>query len=159
MSFMFNADEIFAMAEGIEENGELFYRKAAEHVADREAKDFLIMLANFEVEHRNIFRKMRQELSEADRRVMTYDPNNEAALYLSSLAGTKVFGETDTAPSDLTEIFRRALAAEKDSIAFYLGMKDLMASASGKETIDEIIREEMRHIRVLGERLGGLRRL
>ena len=54
------------------------------------------------------------------------------------------------------EILKEAVAAEKDSIAFYLGMKDLVPERLGKEKIDVIIKEEMNHIKILGQKLIGL---
>jgi rubrerythrin len=158
MSFVFNADEIFEMALQIERNGEKFYRDSAKKVRDSEAIDLLTKLADMEVEHQKIFRGMKSALSAADKRAMTFDPNNEAGLYLASLANTKVFFEKDVDTSKLDGIFKSALAAEKDSIAFYLGMKDLVPTGSGKEKIKEIIKEEMRHIRILGERLAALKK-
>jgi rubrerythrin len=158
MSFVFSADEIFSMAEQIEKNGEQFYRKSAERVKDAEAKDLLAKLADMGIEHLKIFRSLKLKLSSADKKAMTYDPNNEAGLYLASLADTKVFFEKDIGAADLESIFKTALTAEKDSIAFYLGMKDLVTTGSSKEKIEEIIREEMRHIRILDEKLAGLKK-
>jgi len=157
MSFVFNADEIFEMALQIERNGEKFYRDSAKKVRDSEAIDLLTRLADMEVEHQKIFKGMKSALTAADQKAMTFDPNNEAGLYLASLANTKVFSEKDIGTSKLEGIFRSALAAEKDSIAFYLGMKDLMPSG-GREKIEDIIKEEMRHIRILGERLAALKK-
>jgi hypothetical protein len=117
----------------------------------------LARLADMEIEHQKIFRGMKSALTAADRKAMTYDPNNEAGLYLASLANTKVFFEKDIDTSKIEGIYKSALAAEKDSIAFYLGMKDLMPSG-GREKIEDIIKEEMRHIRILGERLAALKK-
>ena len=158
MSFIFNADEIFDMALQIEQNGEKFYRDSAGKVKDSEAQDLLARLADMEVEHQRIFRGMKSALTAADRKAMTFDPNNEAGLYLASLANTKVFFEKDIETSKLEGIFKSALTAEKDSIAFYLGMKDLVPMGSGKDKIEDIIKEEMRHIRILGERLSALKK-
>jgi rubrerythrin len=158
MSFVFNADEIFEMALRIEQNGEKFYRDSASRLADPEAIRLLLKLADMEVEHQRTFNGMRSGLSAADKKAMTFDPNNESGLYLASLANTKVFFEKDIDTSDLKGIFKAALAAEKDSIAFYLGMKDLLPTGSGREKVEEIIREEMRHIRILGERLTPLKK-
>jgi rubrerythrin len=158
MSFVFNADEIFEMALKIEQNGENFYRDSAAKIADPEAIRLLLKLADMELEHQRIFNGMRATLSAADKRAMTFDPNNESGLYLASLANTKVFFEKDIGPSNPEGIFKAALGAEKDSIAFYLGMKDLLPTGSGREKVEEIIREEMRHIRILGERLTGLQK-
>jgi rubrerythrin len=157
MSFVFNADEIFEMALQIERNGEKFYRDSAKRVKDSEARDLLARLADMEVEHQKVFRGMQSALTAADRKAMTYDPSNEAGLYLASLANTKVFFKKDLDTSKLEGIFRSALAAEKDSIAFYLGMKELVPMGSGRVKIEEIIKEEMRHIRILGERLAALK--
>jgi rubrerythrin len=110
------------------------------------------------VDHQRFFRGMKTTLSPADKKAMTFDPNKEAGLYLTSLANTKVFFEKDIDTSGLEEIFTAALTAEKDSIAFYLGMKDLVPAGSSREKIEEIIREEMRHIRILGERLAALKK-
>ena len=158
MSFVFNAEEIFEMALQIEKNGEKFYRESARKVRDSEAEDLLTRLADMEVEHQKIFKGMKSALTEADQKAMTYDPNNEAGLYLASLANTKVFFEKNLDTSKLEGVFKSALAAEKDSIAFYLGMKDLVPTGTGKEKIEEIIKEEMRHIRILGERLAALKK-
>jgi len=157
MSFVFNADEIFEMALQIERNGENFYRNSASKFKDSEARDLLARLADMEIEHQKIFRGMKSALTAADRKAMTYDPNNEAGLYLASLANTKVFFEKDIDTSKIEGIYKSALAAEKDSIAFYLGMKDLVPSG-GREKIEDIIKEEMRHIRILGERLAALKK-
>ena len=158
MSFVFNAEEIFEMALQIEKNGEKFYRESARKVRDSEAEDLLTRLADMEIEHQKVFQGMKTALTPADQKAMTFDPNNEAGLYLASLANTKVFFEKDIDTSKLEGIFKSALAAEKDSIAFYLGMKDVVPPGSGKEKIEDIIKEEMRHIRILGERLAALKK-
>ena len=158
MSFVFNADEVFEMALQIERNGEKFYRDSAKKVKDSEAKDLLTKLADMEIEHQKVFKSIKSALTAADQKAMTFDPNNEAGLYLASLANTKVFFEKDIEPSKLEGIFKSALAAEKDSIAFYLGMKGVVPTASGRQKIEDIIKEEMRHIRILGERLAALKR-
>lgn len=89
---------------------------------------------------------------------MTFDPLNEAGLYLASLANIKVFFEKEINTSKLEGIFKAALAAEKESIVFYLGMKDLVPASVGKDKIEDIIKEEMRHIRILGDKLTELKK-
>ena len=44
MSYDFNADEVFEMAEQMERNGAKFYRDAAETAADASNKEMLIGL-------------------------------------------------------------------------------------------------------------------
>jgi len=158
MSFEFNADEVFAVAEDIERNGAVFYRDAARRTQDAAAREFLEELATMEDDHLWTFTKMREGLGEADRKTMTFDPNGEAALYLGALADTRVFFKKEIGTGSLEEIYRAAVLAEKDSIAFYLGMKEVVPGATGKAKLEDIIKEEMRHIRVLSEKLAALKK-
>jgi rubrerythrin len=158
MSFAFNADEIFAMAEEIEKNGAQFYRKSAQLVKEAAARDLLLEFASMEDEHLKTFSGLRLGLSEAEKKAMTFDPANEAGLYLMSLANTKVFFEKKVDTSRLEGIFKAALTAEKESIVFYLGLEDMVLTGDGKNRIQEIIREEMRHIRILGDKLHALKK-
>ncbi len=152
-AYDFNADEIFEMAVQIEVNGAKFYRKAAESVSDADAKKFLLELAAMEDDHENTFKKMKSELTEELKKSKVFDPENESVLYLKSLADTRVFYEKEFDSTSLKEIFKAAITAEKDSIVFYLGMKDLVAPGAGQAKVDAIIKEEMSHIRLLSKKL------
>lgn len=46
-----------------------------------------------------------------------------------------------------------AIGLEKESIVFYLGMKELVPESLGKKKIDDIMKEEMGHIRLLSKRM------
>ena len=61
-----------------------------------------------------------------------------------------------TGKETLEEIIQIALRAEKNSVCFYLGLKDLVSSDSGKEQVSRIIKEEMGHIAVLQTKLTAL---
>lgn len=152
MALDFNADEIFEMAEQIERNGAVFYRKAAETVTGEE-KDFLLELAKMEDDHEVTFKALRKELSAAQKESATFDPDDMAPQYLKALADTRVFFEKDVDTSTMKEILKAAITAEKDSIVFYIGMKELVPEKMGKNRIDDIIKEEMSHIRLLSGRL------
>ena len=58
----------------------------------------------------------------------------------------------------MKEILKAAIMAEKDSIVFYLGMKEMVPEDFGKAKIDIIIKEEMGHIKLLSGRLVALKR-
>ena len=164
MSYDFNADEIFEMAEQIERNGAKFYRRMAENVSDISIRQLFLDLAAMEDEHEKTFASMRADLSDQERKPTVFDPEGEAALYLRALANLRVFDEEGkedfVLPEDLPEeektkkIFRVAIGLEKDSIAFYLGMKELVPERLGKKKIDDIMKEEMGHIRLLSNRLS-----
>ncbi len=162
MGITFNADEIFEMAEQIERNGAKFYREAAETSSDADIKKMLQDLAAMEDGHQLTFSQMRKELSPEDKEVTTYDPDNEVAQYLKTVAdfhgteGKASPTETLTGQESISEILKIALQAEKNSIAFYVGIKDLVPSKSGKDKIQSIIIEEMAHVSTIGGKLHAL---
>ena len=148
----FNADEIFEMAIRIEENGAAFYRKAAELNADQETRKFLSNLAAMEEVHQKVFAEMRKTLKDIEKGGKVFDPNDELSLYLASLADT-IGGEGNPAAADaltggesLDQILNTAIGLEKDSILFYLGLKDMVPEKHGRDRIDDIIKEERRHV-------------
>lgn len=153
MSFDFNADEVFEIAEQIERNGAKFYRNAAENIADIDEKKLLINLAEMEDEHEQTFKTMRSELTQEEKIVTTFDPEGESENYLRALADTRIFYEKKIDISSFEEILKSAITAEKDSIVFYLGMKDVVPTHLGKQRLDRIIKEEMGHIRLLSNKL------
>jgi rubrerythrin len=153
MSYDFNADEIFEMAEQMERNGAQFYRDAAENAADSSNKEMLIGLSKMEVAHEKMFESMRAELTAADKASTVFDPTGEASLYLRALVDSRVFFKKEIDVTSMVEILKSAIEAEKDSIVFYLGMKEAVAEDLGKDRIDVIIKEEMGHIQVLSKEL------
>jgi rubrerythrin len=153
MGYDFNVDEIFEMAEQVERNGAKFYRDAAQNIDDEDAKKLLSEFAVMEDDHEKTFAALRSELKDDDKQSTVFDPEEESALYLRALADTRVFFKKEIDISSLKEILKAALIAEKDSIVFYLGMKDLVPEKLGKDKIDNIIREEMGHIKLIGGKL------
>ncbi len=153
MKYDFSADDVFEMAEQLERNGATFYRKAAADVPGDEAKALLKELAAMEDDHEKTFAAMRAELAAGEKAETVFDPENEASAYLRALADTKVFFDKKIDTSSLREILKEAIAAEKDSIVFYLGMREMVPQKLGKDRLDAIIREEMGHIRLLGKHL------
>ena len=158
MSYGFSADEIFVMAEQMEKNGARFYRNAAGEVSDPDKKKFLEDLANMEDAHEKTFKSMRAELSEKDKAQTVFDPEGEAALYLNALVDTRVFFEKEIDLLSMEGILKAAIEAEKDSIIFYLGMKDTVSENIGKNKLENIIKEEMKHVRVLSRELVSLKK-
>jgi rubrerythrin len=161
MSFEFNADEILAMAEQIERNGALFYRKAAGLVEDLEVSKLLLDLAAWEEGHEKAFSSMRHMLKEKESKPTVFDPDDETALYLRAMADGHVFDVRVDPAHKLTgkesakDILQMAIGQEKDSIVFYLGVRDMVSEVMGKDKIDEIIREEMRHIGFLNKQIAA----
>jgi rubrerythrin len=153
MAFDFTAKEIFEMAKQIERNGVAFYQKAAKSVSHAGEKEMLLDLARMEEDHEATFEKMEAELKDQESTPTVFDPEDEGVQYLKSLADTRVFFEKEIDLSSMKSILKSAITAEKDSIVFYLGMKELVPEKLGKDRIDAIIKEEMSHIRLLGRKL------
>lgn len=156
MVYDFTANDVFEMAEELERNGAKFYRTAAENVSDPRSKKLLIELAEMEDEHEKTFASLRADLTEAEKTTTVFDPEDESALYLRALADTRVFFKKKIDISSMEEILKAAIVAEKDSIVFYLGLKDFVPDQLGKNRLDTIIKEEMGHIRILSKELVSL---
>jgi rubrerythrin len=153
MMYDFNADDIFEIAEQLERNGAQFYQTAAKAVKDNNNRDFLVTLAAMEVEHEKTFARMRSQLTTSEKTETVFDPQGEAAGYLKALADTRIFFEKKIDTSSMEAILKDAIAAEKDSIVFYLGMREAVPENMGRSHIDEVIKEEMGHIRLLSKEL------
>lgn len=153
MGYKFSADEVFEMAKNIERNGAAFYKEAAEKITVEDQKKFLIELSQMEESHEKIFQEMQKEFADMEKASHTLEPIEEAILYLKSIADTKVFFKKQIPDSDMKKILASAIETEKDSIVFYLGMKDMVIGEVGKRRVDNIIKEEMSHIRLLAGKL------
>ena len=141
----------------MERNGAKFYREAADKIDDVQKKDLLLGFAQMEDEHEKTFMSMRSELEGKEKEETAFDPEGESERYLQALADTRVFFKKQIDPSSMEQIFMAAIEAEKDSIVFYLGMKDLVPESFGQSKLDAIIREEMGHIRNLSAELLKLK--
>jgi len=161
MGLEFSAGEVFEMACQIERNGARFYRKAARAVGE-DVKQRLLDLAAMEDDHLATFTSMLEGLSSQERTAPVYDPDDEAVLYLRAFADTRVFdakadpSEKLSGSESLQEILQRAIGLEKDSIAFYTGIRAMVPDKLGKDKIDAIIQEEMSHVAMLAGELSAL---
>ena len=160
MTIPFNANEVFEMAQEIERNGAKFYRTAAKKFP--QFGDYFIDLASMEDEHEKTFRKMQDELAGPEVDPPVFDPDGEADMYLQVMADDNVF-DTKTDPSNLLDknkkpgdVLRMAITLEKDSIAFYVGLRESVSQKAGKDKIDMIIRQEYGHIVTLSKKLSEL---
>ena len=137
----------------MERNGAGFYKTAAAAVDDPQSKEFLLELAEMEVDHEKTFAQMRSSLNASETASTVFDPEGESVLYLRALADTRVFFEKEIDTSSIEEILKDAITAEKDSIVFYLGMREAVPEKMGRNRLDDIIKEEMGHIRLLSKAL------
>lgn len=162
MPVIFNANEVYEMGIEIEKNGKAFYERAAEQTKNADIKEFLIGLAEWENSHITLFENLRDELSGKETEENVFDPDNEAHLYLKAAADSHVFRQNiDIAnivsgcktPADILNL---AVQFEKDSVVVYNTMMGLVPGNLGKDKVETLVKEELKHIAMLHEKLEQL---
>jgi len=162
MDIEFNAFEVFEIAERIERSGAKFYRQAAELFNETRIRNLFFELADWEIKHEEIFANMRKQLSEQSRELRTFKPEDNLLLDAQAMAGLAVFAlnpelsEEFTGKESKEDIFKKAIEKEKDSIVYYTGLKNFVPAQAGQDKIDDIIKEEMHHVRILNQSLQWL---
>ncbi len=156
MTVELSAYEVFQIAEQVERNGRKFYTRAAELFSDSSVSKMFRDLAGWEQRHEEMFSDMRKALGAIEGRRSEEDLLPEAKL----MAGLAVFGIQSDPSVELsgaeskTDVLRTALQKERDSVVFYTGLKDFVTDAEGIERVDMVIKEEMRHIRIISQSLN-----
>ncbi len=160
MSIMFSPSDLFDIAIQIERNGAAFYRKAAQQFAEPAVREELLDLALMEEEHEATFELLKERLlGVAPGASDLFESDTEAVAYLESFTQGRIFDMSkDTGPAagqtlTLIDVLRQAIEKERDSVMFYLGMKNLIPASEGADKIDSIIKQEMSHIGILQRRL------
>jgi rubrerythrin len=148
-----DARDIIQFAIRIEEDGEVFYQKAALVAEDKDTRDLFNFLADEEIQHKALFRDMLSKM-EALQSAETYD--GEYAAYLSDYIDGKVIFTKDLqkelAPDakDTLSAITFAMQREADSILYYHEAKRFIAEKY-YDIIDKIIIEERKHFNKLSE--------
>ena len=159
METKFNVFEILEIAEKIDHNGAKFYLKTAELFDDPELKNIYYLLANWRARHERILAQRRKRFSEKTGEFGTFDPDNYVLSNPNVMAGLTVFSHKPESSGRLTgtesrqQIIKDAVRRAKEAIFFYDGLKDFARDPASKDTVDKIIKEENRHIRLLNEQL------
>ena len=154
VSVDFKAAEVFDLARQMESGGGEFYRHAALKIQDPAARALILKFAAMEEGHYAIFGKLKDcylkhsAAAAEDRAVPLSD-------YLRSWVRGYVF-TTDKKPLERlegmtrsAEILRLAMELEKDAIAFYTGLRE-MVRQEDRWVINRIIDHELMHLTTLG---------
>ncbi len=137
----------------IEENGERFYREAAEIITHRPVKELFERLAEEETVHRRTFERLLSGLGDY-RPPETYE--GEYLAYLKDfIDGKAVFKEHPNIAqlakaSSIAGALDFAIQREMDSILYYQEIKKFVG-AGHTEAIDLIIDEERMHFALLSK--------
>jgi rubrerythrin len=158
MSNRFNADEIFKMAIELERQGVLFYSEASRIFDDPQLKNMLEGLASMEAEHERVFSSMRDRLVGQEFYSDVFDPDNLSVSYLQAMTHRVVFDTeyTFSGSETISEILKKGIEAEKNSIVFYAGIKNIVPEKLGRDKVEKIIQEEMEHVVILNDKLSLL---
>jgi rubrerythrin len=148
-----NVHDVVSFAIRIEENGEQFYREAAEIVTDRPVKELFERLAKEETVHRKTFEKLLSGLGDY-RPPETYE--GEYMAYLRDfIDGRAVFKDHPkiaelAKASSIAGALDFAIQREMDSILYYQEIKKFMGTRH-IEAIDLIVDEERMHFALLSK--------
>jgi len=157
MSITFNATEIIEMAVEMERNGAQFYRSAATMPAANAMRRTLMELAAWEEQHEKTFSDIQAQLAGHEPPPM----DTEASLYVQALVDSHVFDanaqELLARCETVEDILRTAITLEKESIVFYVGFRDMVEEPVTREQLEDIIRQEMRHVAILTNELNMLK--
>lgn len=162
MGSFFNADEVFEMAMDIEKSGEAYYRKAAGRMENPKVKDLMDYLADEEQKHHQVFAELRGSLPEKLTVRSMPDPENQERLYLGALVKSRLFTgdqEAERVAASMDgelEALKTALDFEKDTILFFIAMKDMTDEKLGREKIDLLINEEHAHVVKISKEIDKL---
>jgi rubrerythrin len=162
MIYPFNAVEAVKIAISIEENGLKFYNEAAKRFAPSKVSDLFTHLAKEETVHKTIFQKILDSLPDKDKPTV-YDPDNEMDQYLQMMAGLHIFRQDPDAVDkflehikDVKSALELAISFEKDSITLFVQLKHSSAELSDQVSVDKLIGEEIKHLRVLAKEYNKL---
>lgn len=162
MATIFNFQEVYEIGLQIEQNGLAFYRRFSGVVKDNSAKILLKGLAEWEERHAEQFKKLRDEEEMKHPSVGKVDENSEASAYLRSLADSHVFLRSfdleDLSKTLLSTkmVLEKALQFEKDSVALYESLIDVIPDALGKASVKKLADEEIKHVEMLSKELASL---
>jgi rubrerythrin len=151
---MFTLGEIIDLAVRIETNGQKAYRKAQEQVTDPALASMLGWLADEEAEHEKWFPRLKENLN-----IDQQDPKLEEMgnTVLQGILGDQTFSIDDADFSkigDLGSLLNLSVEFEKDTILFYEMLSAFIEDEQTINSLNRIIEEENRHVRLLEDFLN-----
>ena len=156
------ANEVLEIAVQIERNGMAFYHEAARLAKRADDRQLLESLAQMEADHEHIFLEMQAALTPDERAGSEIEGDAEASQFLRALAGGHVF-DVNASPADILtgqespqEILSTAIGLEKESVVYLSALREIISSPASKAKVEQIIREELRHVAQLSRQRAAL---
>lgn len=156
MAGFFQAAEIAEAAVNIEQQGQAFYVQAAESATNPDVKDFFLFFAKEEARHEQIFQQFKERLGKVE--LPAWSTTDEYGMYLKALIDSHSIFSPElqkrlTEASSENEAIRLAMGFEKDTILFFMEMKELVPD-SEKKFVQQCVDEERSHLRQLASMLN-----
>ena len=154
MGSKYAGSEILQMAIEIEQKGKLFYENMADSINDLKVKKLFRFLAEEEVQHEIVFKKMLSSI-ETFTESSVFD-QHELHLYFRSFVGDNVIPSKNQEKELLNDLgninsaLDKAFNLEKAAILYFHELKNL-TNEKDSIIIDDIIREERIHIKKIFE--------
>ena len=135
--------DVYDFAMRMEKDGEDYYRECAAKTASAGLSGILLMLAEAEVTHREVFRRMkkREEAAFPDSALLDQVKN----VFIGIREREGAVG----ARSSEVELYRKALELERKSWELYGSAADQAVSPAEKLLFERIAVEERRHYRIV----------
>lgn len=124
-----------------EELGISFYSELAKKVAkNEELKAILELLAKDEVEHKRQFTNLLKEVEQ-----QSFELSDADKDYMQGVDVSKFFDSMETIDPNANPqtVLAKAYAFEKESVLFYIGLRDIIGSNT---QLDQIIKYEKSHM-------------
>jgi rubrerythrin len=159
---MYNALELYEIGIQIEKNGKNFYEEAAAHAESPDVKKFLKELAEWENQHISLFQTLKEKFQQTGAVPGSVDPDNEAQKYLRAAAESHVFRKSIDVSSLVqgcsspVDVLNIAMQFEKDSVVLYNTMQEVVPVELGKDQVQRLLSEELKHISMLHEKMLSL---
>lgn len=151
-----SVNEVIEFALNIERSGKAFYEGALErkNLSD-DAREMLTLLRNEEIRHESYFKSLR----DSDDLAELVDPDgwDMTSSYLDSIVKAHIFNKEGSPiklaaeAKDTAEIIKFAMQFEKDTLLYFHSLYAETKDAKAKKAIFNIIKEEMKHLRMLQE--------
>jgi rubrerythrin len=149
--------EVLEIAENLERNAARFYRKAAEICDDPQVSRLFDELARWEMRHVQVFVELREYLSEKAWELGYFQPErvNGAAAPVPAVFGAHADpAKILTGRESKTDVLRMALRHEEYTLAYYTSLVKLTLGERNLEAVQEIMREEQNHVKILTRALS-----
>lgn len=146
--------EVLEIAEKMEQNAARFYRRAAGMYKDPKISRLFSDLAQWEKRHVEVFTEMKKRLSQQAWGLGQYGIERpSAARPQTTTAALADPGQELTGQETKADVLRMAIDKEKESIAYYTSLRELVPSNDDIRALKDILGEEERHVRILTQSL------